>query len=76
MFNAAISSISMEITRLLQRSHIIVENIISTPFPYLAKEILKIILNTKRYQKLSIQVLTKTITSCAKVSIYTLFKIY
>nr|XP_033199857.1 uncharacterized protein LOC117162115 [Bombus vancouverensis nearcticus] len=67
MFNAAISSISMEITRLLQRSHIIDENIISTPFPYLAKEILKIILNTKRYQKLSIQVLTKTITSCAKI---------
>lgn len=76
MFNAAISSVSTEITCELQCSHITEEYILSTQFPYLAKKILKIIFDQKKYQKLSIQVLTKTITNCTKVSIFVLFKIY
>ncbi|KAK9295730.1 hypothetical protein QLX08_010030 [Tetragonisca angustula] len=67
MFNAAVSSVSTEITCELQCSHITEEYILSTQFPYLAKKILKIIFNQKKYQKLSIQVLTKTITNCTKI---------
>ncbi|KAG6803695.1 hypothetical protein HZU73_00958 [Apis mellifera caucasica] len=67
MFNAAINSISTEITHMLQCSCITEEKILITQFPYLAKKILKIILNKRKYQKLSIQVLTKTITNYTKI---------
>lgn len=77
MFNTAISSISTEVTRILQCSYRTEENILVIQFPYLAKKILKIIINSKKkYQKLSIQVLTETITSYTKVSIFMLFKVY
>lgn len=72
MFNAAINSISTEITHMLQCSCVTEEKILITQFPYLAKKILKIILNKRKYQKLSIQVLTKTITNYTKVNIFAL----
>ena len=67
MFNTAISSTSTEMTRVLQNASITKKDILITKFPYLAQKILKIILNTKRYQKLSVQVLSKTITSYTKI---------
>ncbi|CAK9823358.1 Condensin-2 complex subunit G2 [Anthophora retusa] len=67
MVNTAISSISTEMSRVLQESRATKANILITKFPYLAKTILKIILNKKRYQKLSVQVLIKTITSYTKI---------
>ncbi|CAK9812038.1 Condensin-2 complex subunit G2 [Anthophora plagiata] len=67
MVNTAISSISTEKSRVLQQSRATKANILITKFPYLATNILKIILNKKRYQKLSVQVLTKTITSYTKI---------
>ncbi|XP_031848485.1 condensin-2 complex subunit G2 isoform X1 [Nomia melanderi] len=67
LFNTAISSISTEMTCVLQNTFVKEEDILITSFPYLAKKILKIILNTKKYQTLSVQVLTKTITSYTKI---------
>ncbi|XP_015429249.1 PREDICTED: uncharacterized protein LOC107185981 [Dufourea novaeangliae] len=67
MFNTAISSVSTEMTCVLQNTFIKEEDILITSFPYLATKILKIILNTKKYQTLSVQVLTKTIASYTKI---------
>ncbi|XP_076161219.1 condensin-2 complex subunit G2 isoform X2 [Ptiloglossa arizonensis] len=67
MFNTAISSISIKMTQILQNTPIREENILILNFPYLAKKILKIILITKKYQLLSVQVLTKTITNYTKI---------
>ncbi|XP_043250642.1 uncharacterized protein LOC122396378 isoform X2 [Colletes gigas] len=67
MFNTAISNISKEMIRVLQNTPIKMENILITNFPYLATKILKIILITKKYQSLSVQVLTKTITNYTKI---------
>ncbi|CAL7939225.1 unnamed protein product [Xylocopa violacea] len=70
MFNTAISSISAEMTRVLQCSCVTKESLLRNSFkkfPYLARKILRIILSVKRYQKLCIQVLTKTITSYTKI---------
>nr|XP_012141181.1 PREDICTED: condensin-2 complex subunit G2-like [Megachile rotundata] len=67
MLNVAISSISTEMTRVLQDATTIEESIITVTFPYLAKKILNIILNVKKYQKLTIQVLTGAITNYTKI---------
>lgn len=70
MLNVAISSISTEMTDLLQSTTTVEKSILTMTFPYLAKKILKIILDIKKYQKLSIQVLTGAITNYTKVSIF------
>ncbi|XP_053981260.1 condensin-2 complex subunit G2-like isoform X1 [Hylaeus volcanicus] len=67
MLNTAISSISINMTSTLQNKPITKENILITNFPYLATKILKIIFITKKYQPLSVQVLTKTITNYTKI---------
>ncbi|XP_076231454.1 condensin-2 complex subunit G2 [Calliopsis andreniformis] len=67
MFNTAISSISTEMTCVLQNALITDKSILTPNLPYLAKKILKIILDTKKYQKLSVQVLTKTVTSYTRI---------
>nr|XP_034181112.1 condensin-2 complex subunit G2-like isoform X1 [Osmia lignaria] len=67
MLNVAISSISTEMTRLLQSTTTVEKSILTMTFPYLAKKILKIILDIKKYQKLSIQVLTGAITNYTRI---------
>ncbi|XP_076644582.1 condensin-2 complex subunit G2 [Halictus rubicundus] len=67
LFHTAISSVSTEMTCVLRNKFVTEENILITSFPYLAKKILKIILHTKKYQTMSVQVLTKTITSYTKI---------
>ncbi|XP_076294186.1 condensin-2 complex subunit G2 isoform X2 [Lasioglossum baleicum] len=67
LFETAISSVSTAMTCVLRNTLVTEENILITSFPYLAKKILKIILHTKKYQTMSVQVLTKTITSYTKI---------
>ncbi|XP_076762134.1 uncharacterized protein LOC143430048 [Xylocopa sonorina] len=67
MFNTAISSVSAEMTRVLQCPRLTKESLLIKRFPYLARKILRIILSIKKYQILCIQVLTKTITSYTKI---------
>ncbi|XP_078039649.1 condensin-2 complex subunit G2 isoform X2 [Augochlora pura] len=67
LFNTAIGSVSKEMTRVLQNMFVTKENILITRLPYLARKILKIILHAKKYQTISVQVLTENITSYTKI---------
>nr|XP_033329544.1 condensin-2 complex subunit G2-like [Megalopta genalis] len=68
LLNAAVSNVNKEMTCVLGNEFVTEEDILITRFPYLARKILKIILHTKKYQTMSVEALTKNITSYTKIN--------
>ncbi|XP_017877369.1 condensin-2 complex subunit G2-like [Ceratina calcarata] len=70
LLNTAVSNITTMMTPVLEYSRIKKANILFIQLPYLAKRIVRIILSTVKYQKVCIQVLSKTITNYTETDMF------